>query len=216
MKALVIGGGIAGPVTALALQKAGIESVVFEAYDTTAHGVGGMLSVAPNGLAALRIVGLASDFGEPLRHMVMADAKDRTLGRITGDLSRVVTRAELYQRLHDLAVSQKIKVEYGKRLVDVQCREGGVPATFSDGTSESGDVLIGADGIRSTVRTIIDPHAPAPEYVGLLGFGSYAENSGCTATRRRCTSCSAARSSATGNSRTAPSPGSTTSRCRSR
>ncbi|MDX8035890.1 NAD(P)/FAD-dependent oxidoreductase [Lentzea sp. BCCO 10_0856] len=178
MKALVIGGGIAGPVTALALQKAGIDSVVFEAYDTSAHGIGGMLSLAPNGLAALRLVGLTPDFGEPLRTMVMADAKGRTLGRITGDMSRVVARAELYQRLHDLTVSQKIKMEYGKRLVDVECRDNGVTATFSDGSTEEGDVLIGADGIRSAVRTIIDPQAPQPEYVGLLGFGSYARDSG--------------------------------------
>ena len=177
MKALIIGGGIAGPVTALALQKAGIESVVFEAYDTAADGVGGMLSVAPNGLAALKIVGLDPDFGEPLRHMVMVDAKGRTLGRITGELSRVVPRAELYQRLRELTGAQRIKVEYGKRLVDVQ-HGNGVTATFSDGSTEQGDVLIGADGIRSRVRTIIDPQAPQPEYVGLLGFGSYAENSG--------------------------------------
>jgi 2-polyprenyl-6-methoxyphenol hydroxylase-like FAD-dependent oxidoreductase len=178
MKALIIGGGIAGPVTALALRKAGIDSVVFEAYDTTADGVGGMLTVAPNGLAALRIAGLASDFGEPLRRMVLADAQGRTLGSITGDESRVVWRAELYRRLHDLAVSQQVKMEHGKRLVDVRCHEDGVTATFSDGTSESGDMLIGADGIHSTVRTIIDPHAPGPEYVGLLGFGSFAEGSG--------------------------------------
>jgi 2-polyprenyl-6-methoxyphenol hydroxylase-like FAD-dependent oxidoreductase len=177
MKALVIGGGIAGPVTALALQKAGIESVVFEAYDTTADGVGGMLSVAPNGLAALKLVGLEPDFGEPLRHMVMADAQGRTLGRISGEMSRVVPRAELYQRLRELTGAQRIKVEYGKRLVDVH-HENGVTATFSDGSSEQGDVLVGADGIRSRVRTIIDPQAPQPEYVGLLGFGSYAENSG--------------------------------------
>ncbi|WP_052685086.1 FAD-dependent oxidoreductase [Lentzea aerocolonigenes] len=178
MKALVIGGGIAGPVTALALRKAGIESVVFEAYDTTADGVGGMLTVAPNGLAALQLAGLEPDFGEPLRHMVMADAKGRTLGRISGDPSRVVTRAELYQRLRELTVAQQIKVEYGKRLADVTNDENGVTATFSDGSKETGDVLIGADGIRSRVRAIIDPQAPQPEYVGLLGFGSYAENSG--------------------------------------
>jgi 2-polyprenyl-6-methoxyphenol hydroxylase-like FAD-dependent oxidoreductase len=177
VKALIIGGGIAGPVTALALRKAGIDSVVFEAYDTTADGVGGMLSVAPNGLAALKLVGLEPDFGEPLRHMVMADAQGRTLGRISGEMSRVVPRAELYQRLRELSVAQRIKVEHGKRLVDVRS-ENGVTATFSDGSTEHGDVLVGADGIRSTVRTIIDPRAPRPEYVGLLGMGSYAENSG--------------------------------------
>jgi hypothetical protein len=55
--ALVIGGG-AGPVTALALQKAGIEATVYEAYSTTAEGLGGIFMVAPNGLDALRIGGV--------------------------------------------------------------------------------------------------------------------------------------------------------------
>ncbi|HEX7303884.1 NAD(P)/FAD-dependent oxidoreductase [Lentzea sp.] len=181
MKALVIGGGIAGPVTALALRKAGIESVVFEAYDATADGVGGILSVAPNGLAALRIVGLAEDFGEPVRRMVMADGQGHVLGAVEGEPSRVVWRADLYRRLRDLATTNRVKVEHGKRLVDVQTREDGVTALFSDGSTESGDVLVGADGIRSTVRSIIDSAAPGPEYVGLLGFGSFAEGSGVRA-----------------------------------
>ncbi|MFD4670541.1 FAD-dependent oxidoreductase [Lentzea sp. NPDC058450] len=181
MKALVIGGGIAGPVTALALRKAGIESAVFEAYDSAADGVGGVLSVAPNGLAALEVVGLRPDFGEPVRTMVMADAQGHELGRITGDPSRVVWREDLYRRLRDLAAAQRIKVEHGKRLEAVETRPDGVTAIFTDGTTESGDVLVGADGIRSTVRTLIDPHAPGPEYVGLLGFGSYARESGVQA-----------------------------------
>ena len=52
--AIVIGGGIAGPVTALALRKAGIDATVYEAYPTTADGIGGTLALAPNGVAALR------------------------------------------------------------------------------------------------------------------------------------------------------------------
>src|SRR5438128_7212334 len=46
--AIVIGGGIAGPAAALALRKAGIEAIVYEAYPSTAEGMGGMLMVAPN------------------------------------------------------------------------------------------------------------------------------------------------------------------------
>jgi FAD-dependent urate hydroxylase len=56
-RALIIGGGIAGPVAALALRRAGIESVVYEARREPADGIGGMLAIAPNGLAALGIVG---------------------------------------------------------------------------------------------------------------------------------------------------------------
>ncbi|GLZ31056.1 FAD-dependent oxidoreductase [Lentzea sp. NBRC 105346] len=180
MKALIIGGGIAGPVTALALRKAGIDSVIFEAYDGTADGVGGVLNLAPNGLAALRIVGLSGDFGEPIRRMVMADSKGRVLGSAEGEPSRVVWRSELYRRLQDLAVSQQIKVSHGKRLVAATSSADGVTATFADGSTETGDILVGADGIRSTVRTIIDPAAPGPSYVGLQGFGSYATGSGVT------------------------------------
>ena len=46
----------AGPVAALALRKAGIAATVYEAYPSTADGVGGTLAFVPNGVAALRIV----------------------------------------------------------------------------------------------------------------------------------------------------------------
>ena len=55
--ALVIGGGIAGPVVATALLKAGIQATVYEAYPTLAEGIGGGLALAPNGLAALGLIG---------------------------------------------------------------------------------------------------------------------------------------------------------------
>ena len=56
--ALVIGGGIAGPVAATALLMAGIDATVYEARPASAaNGIGGSLALEPNGLAALRIVG---------------------------------------------------------------------------------------------------------------------------------------------------------------
>ena len=45
---------------------------------------------------------------------------------------------------------------------------------FADGTDATGDLLIGCDGVHSTVRKIIDPMAPAPRYAGLLNTGGYA------------------------------------------
>ncbi|MEK8141897.1 hypothetical protein NKH18_02280 [Streptomyces sp. M10(2022)] len=47
--AMVIGGGIAGSIVAMALRKAGIQATIHEAYHTTADGIGGGLSLAPNG-----------------------------------------------------------------------------------------------------------------------------------------------------------------------
>src|SRR2546426_1054990 len=96
--AIVVGGGNAGPAAALALRKAGIGSTVYEAYPSSADGLGGKLMVA------------------------VRETPDK------------------------------------------------ITALFEDGTSASGDVLIGADGIHSTVRKLIDPHAPAPQSDGLLGL----------------------------------------------
>src|SRR5919197_3851335 len=56
-RALIIGGGPAGSTAALALQHVGIEAIVFEAYSRSTDDVGSYLSVATNGLAALRAVG---------------------------------------------------------------------------------------------------------------------------------------------------------------
>jgi 2-polyprenyl-6-methoxyphenol hydroxylase-like FAD-dependent oxidoreductase len=50
-----------------------------------------------------------------------------------------------------------------------------VTATFADGSSAIGDVLIGADGIHSTVRTLIDPEAPRPLYTGLGNIGGFSD-----------------------------------------
>jgi FAD-dependent urate hydroxylase len=54
----VIGGGIPGPLTAIALRRAGIDATIYEAH-TTADGLGGMLGLAPNGLDAFGAVDLA-------------------------------------------------------------------------------------------------------------------------------------------------------------
>jgi 2-polyprenyl-6-methoxyphenol hydroxylase-like FAD-dependent oxidoreductase len=56
--ALVIGGGIAGPVAAMALQKAGIDAVIYEAYPSSAGAAGGSMTLAPHGRDALDVIGM--------------------------------------------------------------------------------------------------------------------------------------------------------------
>jgi 2-polyprenyl-6-methoxyphenol hydroxylase-like FAD-dependent oxidoreductase len=175
-KALVMGGGIAGPVAALALRKAGIDAVVYEAYAGTSEGVGGMLMVAPNGLAALRVVDVdVSHIGQPIAKMRMTDGVGKVLAELPGlpDLppSRVLWRSDLYRAIAERAVAARIRVEHGKRLVGVEETERGVGVLFADGSTAEGDIVIGADGIGSRVRSLIDPLAPGPEYVGFLGIG---------------------------------------------
>lgn len=176
--ALIIGGGIAGPAVALALRKAGIHSTIYESYPAAADGVGAGLMLAPNGLNALKIIGVDADLqaaSRPISHMVIANSRGKTLSRFSGleglQPSRVVWRSDLYRVLRKAAEDAGIATVYGKRLVAASETTGAVQAQFADGSQASGDILIGADGIRSTVRELIDPHAPSPRYAGFLGFG---------------------------------------------
>jgi len=57
-------------------------------------------------------------------------------------------------------------------LVSVDELRTGITARFEDGTTAAADILIGADGVRSVVRTLIDPSAPGASFTGLLGFGA--------------------------------------------
>lgn len=181
--AMIIGGGIAGPVAALALRKAGIEATVHEAYDTVASGVGGGLSIAPNGVNALAVIGadtVLRDIGNPIETMAMHNWKGRKLGEFGSPAGlppqRFVWRSELYRVLYEEATRRGVHIEHGKRLTGLDQTPDAVTAHFADGSSASADILIGADGIRSTVRGLIDPNAPGPRYVGLLGFGGAVAN----------------------------------------
>lgn len=190
--ALVIGGGIAGPVAAMALRRAGIEAVVYEAYAGTADGVGGGLSIAPNGLDALGVIGAreaVERIGTPIEGMVMQSWTGKRLGEFDSPAHltamQFVWRDDLYRALYDEATRQGITVEHGKRLVGADDTGDAVRAHFADGTTASADILIGADGIRSTVRGLLDPAAPRPRYAGLLGFGARTPASGLPGTGGR-------------------------------
>jgi 2-polyprenyl-6-methoxyphenol hydroxylase-like FAD-dependent oxidoreductase len=178
---LIAGGGIAGPVVALALHKAGIRSTIYEAYPAPSDGVGAALMLAPNGLNALQAIGVDAALqavSQPIPRMAVANGRGKVLNRFDGlpgmQPSRVMWRADLCRVLCEAVGTAGISIEYGKRLAAATETAGGVVAEFADGSRASGEVLIGADGIRSTVRKLIDDGAPGPQYVGFLGFGGEA------------------------------------------
>ncbi|WP_433461806.1 FAD-dependent oxidoreductase [Spirillospora sp. CA-128828] len=184
-RALIIGGGVAGPVTAMALQKAGIDATVYEAYDSSADGVGAFLTLAVNGIAALGTLEahpVVRDKGFATTKMSIGMGGKKPMAEFgfgaalpDGTSTQTITRAALYGSLRDEAVRRGVSIEYGKRLVAATPARDGVTATFADGSTAHADLLIGADGLRSTVRTIIDPEAPPPRYVPLLNTGGYAK-----------------------------------------
>lgn len=182
--AMVIGGGIAGSVAAVALQEAGIEPIVYEAYPGSAEGVGAFLGLGLNGVDALRAVGMDGPVlarGFPTPRMIITNSNGRVLadfpnGGTLPDGTRAITisRPDLYAALRDEAARRGIGTMHGKRLVNTTFTTGRVRAHFADGTNAQADLLVGADGIRSTTRRLIDVDAPEPAYVGFLNTGGYA------------------------------------------
>jgi FAD-dependent urate hydroxylase len=181
--ALVVGGGIAGPAVAFALRKAGIDASVYEAHPSGADGAGAFLTLASNGIEGLRVLGvdagvLAAGFPTPAITLRSGTGKrlgeTRTGGTLPdGTTSQTIKRADLYRVLHQEAATRGIAIEHGKRLVKAEETNDGVRIVFADGSEAAGDILIGCDGVHSTVRRIIDVDAPAPTYAGLLNTGGF-------------------------------------------
>lgn len=181
-RAVVIGGGIAGPAAALFLQRAGIEAKIYEALGSDEAQTGLFLNIARNGMRILTELGI----DEPIRNMGiemytmrMMNSKGKLLGSSGQESGEpqgyTVKRQELHQVLREEALRRGIPIEYGKRLRSLQTDPDGktVTAMFEDGSSASGDFVVGCDGIHSQTRKSILPDAPAPEYTGLISFGGY-------------------------------------------
>jgi 2-polyprenyl-6-methoxyphenol hydroxylase-like FAD-dependent oxidoreductase len=174
---------------ALALQKAGVDATIYEAYEHAPEGAGGGMSIAPNGLDALDVLGLGDQVrsaGVPMTGIVLQDWAGRRLGEFGNPRCvqpmRFIMRSDLQRVLLQEVYRRGIRIEQGKRLMDIDEGSGGICARFADGTSAWADILIGADGIRSTVRGVIDPQAPGPEYAGLISFGARLQNAGLPST----------------------------------
>lgn len=180
--ALVIGGGIAGPVAAMALQRAGVEAVVHEARTSAAEDAGAFLTLQVNGIDALRAIDVdVSGLGFPTPSIRLRSGSGRVLGEVgtgepldDGTTAVAVRRADLHTALRAEAARRGIAVEHGRALVAAEAVPGGVRAVLADGSAVTADLLVGADGIRSRVRRIIDPGAPEPRRSPLLNTGGFA------------------------------------------
>jgi 2-polyprenyl-6-methoxyphenol hydroxylase-like FAD-dependent oxidoreductase len=185
MRALVVGGGIAGPATAMALQRVGIESVVLESRPRGDGEVGSYLTLAPNGLHALDVLGLrrvAASIGFPSERNIVVGATGRHLGTLSlgvpladGSVALTLKRSRLARALADEAAHRGVEVRYAAQVTGVDDHGDGVRVRLADGTTLDGDLVVGADGVHSLVRRTIDPGARSARYVGLTNFGGVTE-----------------------------------------
>jgi 2-polyprenyl-6-methoxyphenol hydroxylase-like FAD-dependent oxidoreductase len=173
--ALVVGGGIGGCAAALFLARTGMRVTLFEAQPAPRDEVGAFLNLAPNGMAVLTELGLADrarTAGTPTDGIEFRNHRGRRLGRNPEQLL-LIKRGTLNRVLRAAVEEQGIAIEFGRRLTGVHDHGRQVTVTFADGSTASGDLLVGCDGIHSATRRAILPQAPAPRYTGLVGTGGF-------------------------------------------
>jgi 2-polyprenyl-6-methoxyphenol hydroxylase-like FAD-dependent oxidoreductase len=179
----VIGAGLAGPATALFLRKVGVTSTLYDARPPT-QPLGGGLVLAPNGMNVLAELGLADRVKArgtlALENRFCTEAGHRLArysngGTRYGQPAVALARDDLHRVILAECASRAITVRYRKQLTGVEHAGGDkVVARFEDGTTAEGDLLVGADGVRSRVRAAVFPEAPAPSFAGAVGVGGIA------------------------------------------
>ena len=166
-RALVIGGSMSGLLAALALTRCGWEVAIHERVAEPLAGRGAGIVAQPELKAALRALGLdaGADLGVDVPTRVMY-ARD---GRVTHRLDVAQTMTAWDRVFHLLkAALPDTPYHCGKELQRVE-QGAGVTAHFADGTTAEGDILVGADGIRSTVRPQYLPEL-TPLYAGYTAW----------------------------------------------
>jgi 2-polyprenyl-6-methoxyphenol hydroxylase-like FAD-dependent oxidoreductase len=174
-KALVIGGSMGGLFAATLLTRAGWDVQVFERIGEALAGRGAGIVTHDELFDVLRRAGATLDdsIGCETHSRVTLGPDGRIIAEIP--LHQTLTAwGRLYRLLKDVLPADRY--HYNKSLVRVEQTTREITAHFADGSYETGDLLIGADGIRSTVRAQLLP-AAAPRYVGYLAWRGLADES---------------------------------------
>jgi 2-polyprenyl-6-methoxyphenol hydroxylase-like FAD-dependent oxidoreductase len=173
VKAVVVGAGIGGLGAALACRRAGHEVAIVERAESL-EPVGAGISLAPNAMSVLDRLDVADEIR---RRGGVAD-RILVLNKRGGVLSAIdargrawevvgVRRADLQDVLLDAVGATGLRLGVG--CTGVEEHSDGVAALLDDGTAVEGDVLVGADGIRSTVRGQLKGDEPF-RFAGYFGW----------------------------------------------
>jgi 2-polyprenyl-6-methoxyphenol hydroxylase-like FAD-dependent oxidoreductase len=181
LRILIVGGGIAGLTAAIALRRGGFSPDLIERSESW-RALGAGIVIQPNAMQVLRTLDVGVEIqrtGSTLRRFRHLDQRGERLCEI--DLVKLwnrtgsgvgIGRDELQKALLLRAVDCA-RCRLGVGLRSLQQRDGLVSVGFSDGTRGDYELVIGADGIGSTVRTWAIGKV-SPTYRGQMAWRSLA------------------------------------------
>lgn len=184
MTAVVVGAGIAGCACALFLRRSGQEVLLLEALAGPAAENGAALLIAPQGMRVLGHLGLASVIeqrGVLMQRMQLEDEHGTALMRMAIGRRRLppavmIARSALLHELRGRVAAAGVALRYGARLIAIQQAASVARIVLEDGSTLSAELIVGADGLHSSVRGALFPDVPAPRPTGFSTIGGVAED----------------------------------------
>jgi salicylate hydroxylase len=178
----IVGGGIGGLTAAVSLLQAGFDVQVYEQSRLLSE-VGAGINIGPNAARLLIQLGLGEEcakvaYRSPFFHQRRWDdgrtltktPLGQTIAKEFGAPHMIFHRGELHALLAKAVPTERVHLAH--RCINVEQNADGVTATFENGVKASADILIGADGIFSTVRRILRgperPRFACRAYRGLI------------------------------------------------
>lgn len=168
-RVLIIGGSLAGLMSGNLFRRHGWDVQVFERASGDLEGRGAGITILPGLVSSFQAAGVdetEESIGIKLHERL---ALDRS-GNIVAErpfVQAMTSWGRLYESLHKIFPADRYHA--GMTLDHVEQTEHQVTAVFSDGQRVSGDLLIGADGLRSTVRAQFLPQLDA-HYAGYVAW----------------------------------------------
>ena len=180
---LIVGGGIAGLTTAIALQQKHLDFLVLEAVPEI-KAVGAGITLAGNAMRALGKLGISNDVkkhGHLISAMIIQDEKGKVISVMDAEkLSRnhgldnvAIHRGTLHEILLRNIPAEKIRTN--KKVTGFHDEADRIIISFEDGTQLEGSAVIVADGINSIIRQKLIP-ASLPRYSGYTCWRGVVEN----------------------------------------
>lgn len=175
LRILIVGAGIGGLTSAVALRQQGFEVELIEKDpEWKVYGVG--IIQQANVVRAMAQLGLLEgylDSGFGFEFVEIYAPNGQRLARVPVDkldprypANIGISRRTLHEFLGKSALDAGAKIRLGIVATAIDDDGAGVTVTFSDGSSGRYDIVIGADGVFSTTREQVMPDAPRPEFVG--------------------------------------------------